>query len=179
MAQVLLAIDTQLTHVINTIIPHNYVFDLFFSFFSMIGSAAFIWIVIVLLLIVFEEKRHRRFVISFTIGIIVTAVVVNVLIKNLVQRTRPTVLTAQCPKDFSFPSGHAATAFTAATIIAFYDKKRGWFYYMVASLISLSRIYLSCHYFLDVTSGALIGYLIAVLITLQRKKFFSPRKLEK
>ncbi|MEK7096731.1 MAG: phosphatase PAP2 family protein, partial [Patescibacteria group bacterium] len=66
-----------------------------------------------------------------------------------------------CPKDFSFPSTHAATAFVAAEILAYFNKKRKWFYFAVAILISYSRIYLGCHYFFDVVFGAIIGWLVS------------------
>lgn len=172
MLQSLLIIDSQLTQFINSLLPHNHFFDLFFSFFSMRGDAIPIWIAIILFLIIFEGKKHHRFVISFIVTVALTLILVNGVIKNIVQRPRPfftnilhssySILYSVCPKDFSFPSGHASTAFAAATVITFYDKKRKWFYYSIAGLISLSRIYLGCHYFLDVVSGGLIGYLITV-----------------
>ncbi|EKE14348.1 MAG: hypothetical protein ACD_12C00559G0006, partial [uncultured bacterium] len=56
------------------------------------------------------------------------------------------------------------TAFAAATVLAYFDKKRRWFYYSAALLISYSRIYLGCHYFFDVIIGALIGFLISKLV---------------
>lgn len=168
---ILLQLDFQVTQFINALIPHNTFLDLFFSFFSLRGNSILIWIVIMMFLVIFEEKRERRFVIYFLITFFTTAFLVNVVIKNIVQRPRPQLpttnyklLTNTCPKDFSFPSGHASTAFAAATVITFYDKKRKWFYYSIASFISLSRIYLGCHYFFDVITGGLFGYLVSWII---------------
>lgn len=181
MPNILLQFDLQIAQLINSVLPHNIFFDFFFAFFSMIGSAAFIWIVIVLLLIIFEEKRNHKFIISFIISILVTAVLVNAVIKNIVQRPRPatsniphsqySILYTSCPKDYSFPSGHASTAFAAATVIAFYDKKRKWVYYSVAGLISLSRIYLGCHFVLDVIGGGIIGYTTSLILNYFMIKF--------
>lgn len=169
MIRLVLVLDQALTQFINELIPHNQFFDLFFSFFSIIGNAALIWIVIVAFLIIFEEKRNHKFIISFIISIFITAVLVNVVIKNIVQRPRPTEKISNCPSDFSFPSGHASTAFAAATVLAVFDKRRRGFYYFVAIIISFSRIYLGCHYFLDVVAGGMIGCLISKLIVIKRK----------
>jgi undecaprenyl-diphosphatase len=154
---------------LNALIPHNQFFDFFFSFLSLRGNSIIIWAVIVLFLVFFELKKHHyRLIILFLISFLTTAFLVNVVIKNIIRRPRPNLQTSnfklqtyQCPKDYSFPSGHAATAFAAATIIAHYDKKRKWFYYLVASLIGLSRIYLGCHYLSDVVGGGIIGYFIS------------------
>ncbi len=157
---------------LNTFIPHNQFFDVFFSFFSLRGNSILIWAVIVLFLVIFEIKKHHyRLIILFLISFLSTAFLVNVVIKNIVQRPRPYPssniyhqASSQCPTDFSFPSGHAATAFAAATIIAYYDKKRKWFYFLVAGLIGLSRIYLECHYVSDVIAGSVIGYVISLFV---------------
>lgn len=178
----LLLIDTKLTDFFREFIPHNYYLNLIFSFFSIIGNSAIVWIVIMLLLVIFEEKRNRQFIIYFLASLLTTTFLVNIVIKNIVQRPRPfltdsitstplsvnqfqliqPVLT--CPIDFSFPSGHAAGSFAAAVILSVFDKKRKLFYYIVAILISYSRIYLGCHYFFDVFFGALIGSLISSIL---------------
>ena len=71
-------------------------------------------------------------------------------------------LSNACPTDFSFPSGHATIAVGVAVVLAQTDKKRRVFYYVLAFLICLSRIYLQCHYLSDVVFGALLGYGIAL-----------------
>jgi undecaprenyl-diphosphatase len=176
-------IDYSFTNLLNKFIPHNVFFDYFFSFFSIIGTTTLIWIVLAILLIVFEEIKHKKFIIYFALSLITTSLLVNVVIKNIIRRPRPTMeisnfkfQISNCPADFSFPSGHAATAFAAAAILAYFDKKRRWFYYTVAILISYSRIYLGCHYFLDVISGALIGYIISRLLLFVHGTFPSRRK---
>lgn len=75
-----------------------------------------------------------------------------------------------CPADFSFPSAHASTAFAAAAVLTYFDRKRRWFYYLVAILISFSRVYLGCHYFLDIFFGALLGYAVSKLVLLLKLK---------
>ena len=172
-----LKFDLYTTVLLQTIIPNNVFFSYFFSFFSIKGISVVIWLLIAAFLIFFEERKHpgiqkkdKQFLLCFTISLLITATLTNFVIKNIIRRPRPifppniyhlTPNISSCPADFSFPSGHAASSFAAACILSYFDKKRRWFYYLVAILISYSRIYLGCHYFLDVVVGALIGYLVS------------------
>lgn len=93
----------------------------------------------------------------------VAGIVVHVL-KETVDRMRPPVaypdvITAvgTIPSSPSFPSGHAATAFaTAAVVASFYPRLR-WPLYGLAALVALSRLYLGVHFGLDVAAGAALG----------------------
>ncbi len=58
----------------------------------------------------------------------------------------------------SFPSGHAAVSFAAATALADYNPALAWPAYGLAALISYSRIYNGMHYPSDVLAGALVGF---------------------
>jgi len=192
MINFILQLDLQATQFINELMPHNQFFNLFFSFFSFKGSALIIWIIVIIGVIIIEEiqhpgiqKRDIKFVIIFLLSFFITYVVSDVVFKNIIQRPRPAFIktsagkpipTNSCPKDFSFPSTHAATAFAAAVVLTFFDKKRRWFYYLVAILISFSRIYLQCHYFFDVIGGGIIGYLISNIILLQTALYTSPSR---
>lgn len=159
----LLQFDGLITQILTGLVPHTAFFDLVFSFLSLKGYSIAIWLVIVTLLLIFEEKRDKKhhFVGYFLLSFIATAVIVSYPLKMAFHRERPIATTSfslqSCPKDFSFPSGHAATAFAAATFLAVHDKKRRWFYYLIAVLISFSRIYLQCHFFFDVIVGGLVG----------------------
>lgn len=170
--------DQQITLLINLLLPHNQFFDAFFSFFSLRGIAFFIWIALAIFLVFIEEKKYpgiskkdRMFILSFSVSLLLTFVLVNYLVKPIVHRPRPITL-SNCPKDFSFPSSHAAIAGAAACILSFFDKKRRFFYWIIALLISLSRIYLGCHYFIDVVAGVFIGYLISMLTLILAKRLF-------
>ncbi|PIS15955.1 hypothetical protein COT62_00850 [Candidatus Roizmanbacteria bacterium CG09_land_8_20_14_0_10_41_9] len=158
-------VDSGITQPLCFLFPHTGFFDLFFSFFSLKGDSFLIWVLILFFLVLFEKRRDKRFILYFFASFAITALVSNFFLKNIFQRVRPYTLLeksiAVCPTDFSFPSGHAATAVAAATILSAFDKKRKWFYYTVALLISFSRIYLGCHYVVDIVGGALVGWLIS------------------
>lgn len=59
----------------------------------------------------------------------------------------------------SFPSGHAAGAFTVATIFADRYQFPSPVFYGGASIVALSRIYLGRHFPSDVVTGAIVGYI--------------------
>ncbi len=64
----------------------------------------------------------------------------------------------------SFPSGHAAAAFSLATVIALQYRHRAWVpvvAYAVASGVALSRLVLDRHWASDVAIGAVVGHLVA------------------
>jgi len=74
------------------------------------------------------------------------------IVKYLVRRPRPLG-----PSPTSFPSGHAATAFTMAVILTRRWPRWGWLFWSLAVLVGISRMVLGWHYPLDVMAGACLG----------------------
>ncbi len=74
--------------------------------------------------------------------------------------------------QFSYYSGHAAVSFALSTILAsttenIYLKA---FYYSLAVITCLSRIYHQQHWFSDVVTGAIVAYLISrVLVAIHKE----------
>jgi len=186
----IISLDHFFTNFLNQLFPHNIFFNSFFSFFSLKGSSILVWLLAMLIVLVLEERKNpgitkqdKKIIILFSLSFLLTAFFTDIVLKNIFMRPRPILDTKyfilntfSCPTDFSFPSAHAATAFAAATVLTFFDKKRRWFYYLVAILISYSRIYLGCHYFFDVIFGAIIGYIISRLLLFFLYTFPSHRK---
>ena len=174
----IISLDSYLTSFFSNAVPHSNVFNSFFSFFSLKGSSIFIWVLVMLFVLIFEERKNPgisktdlKFLIIFSLTFILSYFVSDYALKNIFHRNRPildtkySILNTSCPKDFSFPSTHATTAFAAATVLTYFDKKRWWFYYSVAIIISYSRIYLGCHYIIDILIGALLGIVISKVVT--------------
>jgi membrane-associated phospholipid phosphatase len=112
--------------------------------------------------------------------------VVDLAIKAITRRERPSDIPPGHPftdtffnggkspfKGSSFPSGHAAGAFSVATVVATrYRKHRWvpWVMYGFAGAISFSRVTTSSHFPSDVFLGAALGY------TITRYQVLRPRE---
>jgi len=68
------------------------------------------------------------------------------------------------PHDHSFPSGHAATSFAAATVLTATSPRWGPLWFLLALAIGFSRVYVGVHYPLDVLGGAVLGAAIAIAL---------------
>ncbi|MBD1383808.1 phosphatase PAP2 family protein [Mucilaginibacter rigui] len=80
----------------------------------------------------------------------------------------------------SFPSGHTVTAFSAGVVITYLARNKAWgvLLLFVALMVAYSRMYLSQHFFEDVTVGSVVGVLVTFLWLsyIDRKQFInSPR----
>jgi len=97
--------------------------------------------------------------------------------KGLIGRDRPPVRypepepLVRVPHDHSFPSGHAATSFACATILAFAVPRLALPFYVLAAAIAFSRVYVGVHYPLDVLAGAVLGLAVSRALRLSLARF--------
>lgn len=90
--------------------------------------------------------------------------VASVVLKSIISRARPYEDAADCaPYRFglascvSMPSGHTATAFSMAHVLAHQYPKQSWLWYGLAVLAGWSRVETNNHWPSDVVAGALLG----------------------
>jgi len=99
----------------------------------------------------------------------------NGLVKSFFRRVRPDLPEARTgarlpygmrrPITSSFPSGHATSAFTAATLLSAGEGRAtaaGWF--TLATVVALSRVYVRMHHASDVLAGAALGLLLGQVL---------------
>jgi len=142
-------------------------FDIVMPFITSAGNCGFIWIIIDILLLC--KKSTRKYGIIMTISLLGCVVIGNIILKPIVKRQRPfDVFTyinilIKKPTDFSFPSGHTMSAFSAATVICFINNKIGCIFVFIALIVAYSRLYLFVHFPTDIIFGAIIGIIIAYI----------------
>jgi decaprenylphosphoryl-5-phosphoribose phosphatase len=95
--------------------------------------------------------------------VVLTALVANTAIKQVVRRPRPELgpeLPPLAPtiSSLSYPSAHAATSFAAAGALGASAPL-----YAAAGAMALTRPYLGVHYPSDVVAGALLGWAVEAL----------------
>ncbi len=76
------------------------------------------------------------------------------------------------PAWISFPSGHAATAFTAAFVLSTLFPRWRIILFGAAVLIAFSRLYLAQHYISDVIAGSFLGIASTLLLY---NRYFKPK----
>jgi len=111
-------------------------------------------------------RRGRVLALVLVLTLLATDQVSSHLLKPWVDRVRPCfameAVQALKPQAHSpsFPSGHAANIFGAATAaVALLGWRWAWLY-GIASAVGISRIYVGVHYPSDVLGGALLGVVI-------------------
>lgn len=150
---------------------HNPATDFFFKYITYFGDGA-AYIVIALLLLLFVNGRYFLFAIS---GYATSGLAAQI-VKRIAQTPRPKLFFGDAiPIHYvpgvdvfsynSFPSGHSASAFSLFLLLSIIsqNKKLGIFYFFVALIVALSRVYLVQHFFIDIYFGSIIGVFFSIL----------------
>jgi undecaprenyl-diphosphatase len=157
-------LDYHLFLVLNHL-PHTGLLDGIAQFFSWVGGNGIIWALFCYLLFIQEEERDHWFFLPFGLAGTLSVIVTQFVLKPLVGRTRPEDMMGAwvvggALSDSSFPSSHATFAWALAVVLSREEPRAKWFFYAVAFLISLSRVYLGKHYPTDVLAGFILGSVI-------------------
>lgn len=158
---------------------HNPALDKVMIFFTNLGEYGAVWILTAILLLCFQ--KYRRYGALMLVSLLVTFLIGEIGLKNLIMRERPLVAdpTVQqlipLPSGSSFPSGHTVSSFTAAWILWKADRKFGAAGLALAVCIGFSRLYLFVHYPTDVLGGAVLGIACAQGIYLLAKRYMRKK----
>ncbi|MDO9439637.1 MAG: phosphatase PAP2 family protein [Beijerinckiaceae bacterium] len=112
----------------------------------------------------------------FVFAVLAVSGLLSLIVKSLFGRARPRLLDMVGPFHFdmfsvkssllSFPSGHAVTAFGAASAIAFLAPRLGWPAFFLAVMVGVARVVTGAHFPSDVIAGMALG--VATTIILRR-----------
>jgi undecaprenyl-diphosphatase len=144
--------------------------DTLMSWISISGSGSTIWVIIGL--VAFSRQPARPAAWRLLLTLLLCYITVDLVLKPIVARSRPPALRAYdppravppVPRSQSFPSGHTAAAFGAATALSRMWPAYRFPWWALAAVMGYSRIYLGHHYPLDVAAGAGVGWLVALWV---------------
>ncbi|MFZ4810177.1 MAG: phosphatase PAP2 family protein [Ilumatobacteraceae bacterium] len=142
-----------------------------FHLASTVGDFSLVWQVIGLVYGI-GIRHDWRATLWFAALIAIESLIVNQGIKRLFRRTRPTEtgdprLQVRKPRTSSFPSGHASSAFFAATMLTVWSS---WpwalLWFTIAFVIAISRAVVRIHHPSDVVGGMITGLVLAQIALL-------------
>lgn len=151
------------------------------KFLSAINNHGEIWLAAALVMLLLP--KYRRMGAGVLSALLLEVLLCSLFLKPLVGRMRPFTANPSAsliippPDDFSFPSGHTASSFAAATAIFIRNKRLGAAAFILSALVGFSRLYLYVHYPTDVLCGAALGLLSALISDVFINKFLSKKGL--
>jgi membrane-associated phospholipid phosphatase len=153
-------IDRRLFKLINEL-PHSSTSDRYVSVLSDLGEGLG-WVAGGVALAMLGGSKGRRAGLATAVASLAATYVVQTRVKPLFRRVRPFVnrdarVVGTRPADHSFPSGHTASSFAAATALAFYYPKAAPLAYALATGVAASRVHLGVHFPSDTAVGGVIG----------------------
>jgi len=162
-------VDTILFWSLYGLSHHSAFFDAVGIFFA--EYAAYVWALILIIVAIWPNEsraRNRAAVIMSVVAGLFARFAVKAAIVFAYPRPRPFVIlpsvhplitTLSLENVQSFPSGHAIFFFAIATVMYCFDKKVGFWSFVVAALISIARVYVGVHWPSDILAGAILGIL--------------------
>jgi undecaprenyl-diphosphatase len=134
---------------------------------SAVGDHGVVWLALAAVRGLRSEDAWRG-VVRAAAGVGIESLLVNGPVKWLFRRSRPVEdrprpLPLRAPRTSSFPSGHATSAFCAASLLSDGDPALRPLYYGLALVVAWSRVYVRVHYPSDVVGGLVVGALLGEL----------------
>jgi membrane-associated phospholipid phosphatase len=149
-------------------LPHSPAGDRYVAILSDLGEGPG-WVAAGLALAWLGGAKGRRAGVAVTVASLGTTYVVQRIIKPMFRRQRPWVgrdvlVIGIRTTDASFPSGHSASSFAAATTLAAFYPKAAPLGFALATGVAVSRVHLGHHFPSDTAVGGLIGIATGTLV---------------
>jgi undecaprenyl-diphosphatase len=142
--------------------------DHFFYGLSSAADHGLLWVAIAGLR--GARRGNPQVPLRLAVDLAVESMITNGPVKMCFQRVRPELDThaheplpygMHRPITSSFPSGHAASAFTAAMLLR--DSPLAPAYFLLAGAVASSRVYVKMHHASDVLVGASLGVVMGAI----------------
>ena len=136
---------------------------------SALGDHGLIWLILAVVRGLRSDSSELHPTVRAMAAVGIESMLVNGPIKWVFRRQRPPSgaanrLPLRQPRTSSFPSGHATSAFCAATLLSDGDPALRPLYYGLAVIVAWSRIHVRVHYASDVIGGVIIGVALGQII---------------
>ena len=159
---------------------------IFMKLMSFLGSELFLFPAMGIVIIFFLYKK-RFFISAVLLSSSLGSWLINHLLKQIFQRSRPFDYFLVEQGGLSYPSGHSMVSMSMALTVAYLLTRSSKFtnkailFYAIASLyvglMGLSRLYLGVHWPTDILGGFSAGYLYFLAsINLANKYFLNKTK---
>lgn len=148
-------------------LPHSPVGDRYVTILSDLGEGIG-WVGAGVALGWLGGARGRRAGVAVAVASLGTTYMVQRMLKPVFRRTRPHVgrevtVVGIRTTDASFPSGHTASSFAAATALAAFYPKSAPLGFTLAAGVGASRVHLGHHFPSDVVAGGVIGMMTGAI----------------
>lgn len=168
------SLDEAVFKVINQTLTHP-LLDEFFPIITSLNNSKF-FLGLVLALFAFLIYKKRLLGVKVIATLILAAGICDFVsykfLKASIKRPRPhfvervqsIVRVPHKPSSYSMPSNHALTTFALATLLGYFFSTWKVFWFVFATLVAYSRVYVGVHFPLDIIFGGFVGYSISSLM---------------
>ncbi len=159
--------------------------DVFLKFITNFGGIYLVFFTIAIVSALAIKKQYLKAV-WFSLPIEISFII-NLILKQVVGRSRPTISQIITETDFSFPSGHssASVIFYSMLVALIFKLTKNltirilstFFFAILVLLILFSRLYLGVHYLTDIIGGA-VQSLIVILLFWNISRFHKKKPFD-
>ncbi len=165
MIEFLYHVDVSLFYFINHTLS-NGLFDMVMPAITTVKHYYPLYALLFIILLWKGGSRGRWCALFLVIAVAISDPVNSRLLKEEAGRERPcrelkdVNLLVNCGGGKSFPSSHAVNNFAGLIVFAWFFRRWGWIWLLMAISISFSRVYVGVHYPSDVLGGAVVGMIL-------------------
>lgn len=129
-----------------------------------------VWVTIAVFLNVFGKSFFNHYFLkAFYAPLLVW--MINGVLKRIYKRDRPAIANKNIvalvkQAGFSFPSSHSGSTFAFAFTLLWWQFPEAKYFFVWATIVSYSRMYLGVHYLTDIVAGILVGLVSSGIIFL-------------